>query len=139
MILFLAWNAVFTDYKNLFALKFLEMKNVVSFWAKELMDRWYLLITKKFMFWIFLSQKNDEGWYLLITEKFLIWTFRWWEILSFYSQKVDGKMIMTWSFWAFHYIPGIGKYGFSCSVHWMLLLKIYEEMCYKNDILLRWK
>ena len=33
----------------------------------------------------------------------------------FFSQKVDGKMIFTWSFWAFHDIPGVGKYGFSCS------------------------
>ena len=35
--------------------------------------------------------------------------------LSF-SQKVDGKMIFTWSFWVFHDNPGLGKYGFSCSV-----------------------
>ena len=25
-------------------------------------------------------------------------------------------MIFTWSFWAFHDIPGLGKYAFSCSV-----------------------
>ena len=35
--------------------------------------------------------------------------------LSF-SQKVDEKMIYTWSFWDFHDIPGPGKYGFSHSV-----------------------
>ena len=34
----------------------------------------------------------------------------------FFSEKVDGKMIFTWYFWAFHGIPGLGKYGFSCSV-----------------------
>ena len=33
----------------------------------------------------------------------------------FLSQEVDGKMIFSWSFWAFHNIPGLGKYGFSCS------------------------
>ena len=34
----------------------------------------------------------------------------------FFSRKVDGKMIFTWSFLAFHDIPGLGKYGFLCSV-----------------------
>ena len=48
------------------------------------------------------------------TEKFLFRAFRWWEIRSFFQQK-DGKMIFTWPFWAFHVIPGLGKYGFSCS------------------------
>ena len=119
-----------------------------------------------------------ERWYLLITEKSLFWTFRRWEIQSFFepkswwkdyiywllesscfelfrggkcglflkpkcrwkddiywllksscfelygdgkygillSQKVEGKMRFAWSFWAFHDIPGHGKYGFSCSV-----------------------
>ena len=37
-----------------------------------------------------------------------------------FSQKVDGKMIYTWSFEAFHYILGHGKHGFSCSVlYWI--------------------
>ena len=30
----------------------------------------------------------------------------------FFKQKVDGKMIFTWSLWAFHDIPRLGKYGF---------------------------
>ena len=34
---------------------------------------------------------------------------------SFSSQSFDVKIIFTWSFWAFHYIPGPGKYGFLCS------------------------
>ena len=49
------------------------MENTVFFRAKKLMETWYLLITKKFLFW----------------------TFQRWEILSFLSQKVDGKMIFT--------------------------------------------
>ena len=116
---------IFTDYWKVLVLTFSGMGNTVSFWAKKLMERWYLLIT----------------------EKVLFWTFRWWEIRSFFesrswwkddiywlprsscfelfgdgkyniffSQKIDGKMIFTWSFWAFHNIPGPGKYGFSCSV-----------------------
>ena len=38
----------------------------------------------------------------------------------FFSQNEDGKTIFTWSFCAFHDIPGPEKYGFSCSV-WKLL------------------
>ena len=34
-----------------------------------------------------------------------------------FTQKVDGKMIFTWSFWAFDDIPGLGIYGFSCSAN----------------------
>ena len=58
----LGWNIMFTD--NLKVL-------VWYFWAKNLM----------------------EIWYLLITEKFLFWSFRQWEIGFFFSQKVDGKMM----------------------------------------------
>ena len=65
------------------------------------------------LFWV---KKLMERWYLPVTEKFLFWTFRWWEIRSFLRQKVDGKIIFTWSFLAFHDIPRPGKYDFSCSV-----------------------
>ena len=46
---------------------------------------------------VFYSVKTlMERWYLLVTEKFLFWTFRWWEVRSFMqSKKVDGKMIFT--------------------------------------------
>ena len=87
------WKDDITDYWKVHVLNFSVMGNKVFFWVKNLMQRWYLLVT----------------------EKFLFWTFRWWEIRSFFSQKVDGKMIFTWSFWAFYDIPGPGKYGFSRS------------------------
>ena len=87
------WKDDITDYWKVHVLNFSVMGNKVFFWVKNLMQRWYLLVT----------------------EKFLFWTFRWWEIRSFFSQKVDGQMIFTWSFWAFHDIPGLGKYGFSYS------------------------
>ena len=118
-------NMIFTDYWKVLVLIFLGIRNKVFSWAKKLMERWYLLIT----------------------EKVLFWTFRWWEIRSFFesrswwkddiywllrsscfelfddgkyglffSQNVDGKMIYTSPFWAFHDIPGPGKYGFSRSV-----------------------
>ena len=113
-------NMIFTDYWKFLVLIFSEMGNTVFSWAKKLIERWYLLIT----------------------EMVLFWTFRWWEIRSFFesrswwkdiywllrssclklfgdgkyglffSQNVDGKMIYTWSFLAFHDIPGPGKYGF---------------------------
>ena len=38
-----------------------------------------------------------------------------WKYDLFFSQKVDVKMIFTWSFWTFHDIPGIEKYDFSYS------------------------
>ena len=88
-------------------------------WRKE--DIYWLLERSCFelfgdgKYGIFWDKKLMEKWYLLITEKFLFWTFWWWEIRSFFSQKVDVKIIFTWSFWAFHDIPGPGKYCFSCS------------------------
>ena len=118
-------NMIFTDYRKVLVLIFLEIRNTVFSWAKKLIERWYLLIT----------------------EKVLFWTFPWWQIRSFfesiswwkddiywlrrnscfelfgdgkyglsYSQKVDGKMIFTWVFWAFYDIPRPGKYGFLRSV-----------------------
>ena len=84
---------IFTGYWEVLVLHFSVMGNTVFFWVKKLMERWYLLVTDKFLFW----------------------TFRWWEIRSFFTQKVDGKMIFTWYFSAFHDIPALGKYGFSCS------------------------
>ena len=32
------------------------------------------------------------------------------------SQRVGEKIIFTWCFSAFHDIPGLGKYGFLCSI-----------------------
>ena len=93
---------LFTDYWKVLVLNFLVIGNTVFFWVKKLMERWYLLIN----------------------EKFLSWTLRWWKTRSFFSQKVDEKMKYTWSFWAFHDIPGHGKYGFSCNEwmnHWKLI------------------
>ena len=154
MIFSLAWNIIFTDNLKVLVLKFLEMKNMVFLSQKVdgnmiFTDYWKVLVLifsemgNTVFSW---AKKLIERWYLLITEKVLFWTFRWWEIRSFFesrswwkddiywllrsscfelfgdgkygpffSQKVDGKMIFTWSFWAFCDIPGPGKYGFSRS------------------------
>ena len=103
---------IFTDSWKFFYLNFLVKGNTVFFETKKLMKRWYLLITEKFLFWA--------------TEKFLFWNFRWWEIHSFFSQKVDVKIIFTWFFWAFHDIPGPGKYSFSCSGHTGFRINIWR-------------
>ena len=66
-------NMVFTDYWKVLRLTFSEMGNTVLTWAKKLTEIWYLLMTGKFLFW----------------------TFRWWEIRSFLSKEVNGKMIFT--------------------------------------------
>ena len=123
---------IFTDYWNVLVLNFLGMENTIffeakswwkdyiywllkssrfelfcdgkygPFWGKKLMERWYLLITEKFLFWAI--------------EKFLFWAFSMMgNTVFFLSQKVYVKVIFTWSFWAFHDIPGPGKYRFSCS------------------------
>ena len=36
------------------------------------------------LFWV---KKLMERWYLLVTEKFLFWTFQWWEIRYFFQPK----------------------------------------------------
>ena len=66
-------NMIFTDIWKVLLLNFSGMGNTVFFWDKKLMERWHLLIT----------------------QKFLLWTFWWWEIRSFFSQKVDAKIIFT--------------------------------------------
>ena len=53
----------------------------------------------------------------------------------FFSQKVDGKMIFTWSFWAFYDIPGSGKCGFSRSDklrHCIFLARQFKVSCIEN-------
>ena len=58
-------NMIFTDYWKGLVLNFPEMENTAFFWAKNLMERWYLPIT----------------------EKLLFLTFQWWEIRYFSQPK----------------------------------------------------
>ena len=117
-------NMIFTDYWKGLVLTFSEMGNTVFFWAKKLTEIWYLLITGKFLFWTFRwweirsffesrSWWKDDIYWLLRSSCFEL--FGDGKYGLFFSQKVDGKMIFTWSFWAFHDIPGLGKDGFLCS------------------------
>ena len=107
------------------------------FWARKLMERWYILVTEK-LFWtfwrwkmwsFFRARKLMERLYVLITEKFLFGSFSRWEIRSFLSQNVNEKMIFTCCFWASHVILGLKKYGFSCRAEasfLQLLIKIFQ-------------
>ena len=118
-------NMILTDYWEVLALTFSEMGNMVFSWAKDLTGIRYLLITGKFLFWTFRlweirsffesrSWWKDDMYWLLRSCCFE--RFRDGKYGVFFSQKSDGKMIFTWSFWAFYDIPGPGKYGFSRSV-----------------------
>ena len=62
-------NMIFNDCGKVFLLIFLGMENMVFFEPKKLMERWYLLIN----------------------EKFLFWTLQWWEIWSFFQPKSSWK------------------------------------------------
>ena len=104
------WKYVFTDYWQV-GLNLSTKGNTVFCWAKKLMERWCLLIN----------------------EKLLFLTFRWWEMQSFFSQKVDGKVIFTWSFWAFHDIPVLRKYGISCSAQPDLNAQQYRWVTIKHS------
>ena len=63
-------NMIFTDYWKDLVLNFSVMGNTVFFWVYKFMERWYLLVTKKFLFWtfrrsVFFSAKMlMERWYL---------------------------------------------------------------------------
>ena len=97
-------NMIFIGYWEVLVLEFSEMGNTVFFETKKLVERWYLLITEKFLFWTFRGweirsflwgENLMERLYLLVTEKFLIWAFGWEKIRSSLRQKVNGKMIFT--------------------------------------------
>ena len=97
-------NMIFIGYWKVLVLEFSEMGNTVFFETKKLVERWYLLITEKFLFWTFRrweirsflwGENLMERLYLLVTEKFLIWAFGWEKIRSSLRQKVNGKMIFT--------------------------------------------
>ena len=103
VIFSLAWNIIFSDNWKVLVLKFLEMKNMVFLSQKVdgnmiFTDYWKVLVLifsemgNTVFSW---AKKLIERWYLLITEKVLFWTFQWWEIRSFLSQEGDGKMIFT--------------------------------------------
>ena len=100
-------NMIFTDYWKVLVLNFSVMGNTVFFWVKKLMERWYLLVTEKFLFWTFRrweirslfesrSSWKDDIYWLLRSSCFEL--FGDGKYGLFFSQKVDGKIIFTWLF-----------------------------------------
>ena len=127
VIFSLAWNIIFSDNWKVLVLKFLEMKNMVFLSQKVdgnmiFTDYWKVLVLtfsemgNTVFSW---AKKLTEIWYLLITGKFLFWTFRWWEIRSFLSQEVDGKIIFTgyWKVLVLNF-SGMGNTVFFQSKSW---------------------
>ena len=120
VIFSLAWNIIFTDNLKVLVLKFLEMKNMVFLSQKVdgnmiFTDYWKVLvliflgIRNKVFSW---AKKLMERWYLLITEKFLFWTFRWWEIRSFFESRSWWKDDIYWLLRSSCFeLFGDGKYG----------------------------
>ena len=81
---------IFTKYWGVLVLKFSEIENTVFFWAKKLMERLYLLNTKKVLFW----------------------TFQEWEIRSFFEPKSWWKDNIYWLLKRSCFeLFGDGKYG----------------------------
>ena len=121
-IISLAWNSVYWLLRSS-CFEFFRDRKYGLFWAKRLMEIWYLLIIEKFLFLTFrkweirfFSAKNwwkDDNYGLLKSSCFTFFDDGKYGL--FISEKNDLKIIFTWSFWAFHDIPGPGKYGFSCS------------------------
>ena len=117
-------NIIFTDYWNVVVLNFSVMGNTVFSWAKKFTEIWYLLITGKFLFWTFRwleirsffgsrSWRKDDIYWL--QRSFCFELFGDEKHGLFFTKKVDGNMIFTWSFLAFYDIPGPGKYVFTRS------------------------
>ena len=81
------------------------------FLSQNVDGRWYLLITENFLFWTFRRWEirsffesrcwwKDGIYWLLKNSCFELFGDGIYNL--FFSQKVDGKMIFTWSFWAFN-------------------------------------
>ena len=95
MIFSVAWNPMFIDNWKVLVLNFPEMEIRSFFksksWWKD--DIYWFLEGSCFelfgdgKYGLFLAKKLMERLYLLITEKFLFWTFRREEIWSFFEPK----------------------------------------------------
>ena len=85
---------IFTGYWKVLVLNFSVIGNTVFFESRS----WW----KDDIYWLLWSSCFE----LFVDGKY-----------GFFSaKKSDGKIIFTWSFWAFYDIPGPGKFGFTHSV-----------------------
>ena len=119
-------NMIFTDYWKVLFLHFLRWGILTFFepksWWKD--DIYWLLKSSCFELFqdgeygYFFSQKADERWYLLITEKFLFWTFWWWEIRSLFQPK------SWWNNYIYLFFFSLPWYSRTCEI-WFFVLCIY--------------
>ena len=75
------------------------------FWVKKLMEKIIFTDYRKLFgrgkYCLFSAEKWMERWYLLVTEKLLFWTFPWWEMRSFFYPKSWWKDDIYLVFWSF--------------------------------------
>ena len=116
-------NMIFTDYWKVLVLTFLEMEirsffQPKSWWKNDIYWLLEVLVlnfseTENTVFFDSRSWWKDDNYWLLKSSCFKLFSDGKYGL--FFSQKVDGKMIITWFLWSFHDITGFGKYSFSCS------------------------
>ena len=106
-------NMIFTNYWKVLVLNFTVMRNTVFFGVKKLMERLYLLVT----------------------EKVLFWTFRWWEIRSSFQPKSWWKDDIYMVFLSFLWYSRIWEIWFFAQ--WMVHVDVnVKNVIYvKNAIL----
>ena len=103
-------NVIFTDYWKVLVLIFSGMGNTVFFSAKKLMERWYLLVT----------------------EKFLFWTFWWWEIRSFLQPKSWWKDDIYLVFLSFPWYSWAWEIWLFAK--WLLYIRERKPWLYTNKV-----
>ena len=105
----LAWNIVYWLLKS-HCFQFFGDGKYGLFWAKKIMEIWYLLITENFLFWTFQEWEirsffeakswwKDDIYQLLKSSCFEL--FHDGKCSLFLGQKVNGKMIFT-DYWKVH-------------------------------------
>ena len=113
-------NMIFTDQWKVLVLTISAVRNTVFFEPKSRWkdDIYWLLKSscielfndgKSVFFWV---KKLIERWYLLVTKKFLFWTFRWWEIRSFFQPKSWWKDDISLVFFSFPWYSRTWKIWF---------------------------
>ena len=108
---------IFTDYWRVLVLNFSVMGNTVFFWVKKLIERWYLLVT----------------------EKFLFWTLRWWEIRSFFQPKSWWKDDICLVFLSFPWYSRTREtLFFPQCILYLFMLFVYLNNCLDHLFTLRW-
>ena len=83
------------------------------FRGKKLMERWYLMITEKFLFWT--------------TEMFLFWFFQWWKCGMFLAKKLVQKWYLLGLFELFMIFQHLGNTAFCAVIYSSVNRKWYKK------------